>query len=325
MSDYAIVAANPGGPEVLQWQPRPETPRPDPFEVLVRTHAVGVNFIEIYQRSGVYPVPFPFTPGTEASGVIVAVGEQVPHLAVGDRVTTCEATATYAEHFTVRADRVVQVPESISFELAAAIPLQGLTAHYLHTSASNPKPGEWVLLHAGAGGVGLLLTQFLADKGVRVITTASTPKKREFSIGAGAEFSIPYENFTEAVREITHGDGVSVVYDSVGKDTFEGSIDALAVRGNFVLFGGSSGQVPPFDVQRLNSAGSLSITRPSLVHFLRSHEERMWRYREVLEANHRGSLEVNVGHTFPLAEARAAQEALESRATTGKVVLTTEA
>lgn len=167
MSDYAIVAANPGGPEVLQWQPRPETPRPDPFEVLVRTHAVGVNFIEIYQRSGVYPVPFPFTPGTEASGVIVAVGEQVPHLAVGDRVTTCEATATYAEHFTVRADRVVQVPESISFELAAAIPLQGLTAHYLHTSASNPKPGEWVLLHAGAGGVGLLLTQFLADKGVQ--------------------------------------------------------------------------------------------------------------------------------------------------------------
>lgn len=322
MNDYAIVAAKPGGPEVLEWRQRTEPPRPAANEILVRTKAVGVNFIEVYQRSGVYQVPSPFTPGTEASGIIEAVGSAVPHLNVGDRITTCEATATYAEHFTVRADKMVLIPESISFEVAAAIPLQGLLAHYLHTSASDPSPGRWVLLHAGAGGVGLLLTQMLSDKGVRVITTASTPEKRALSIEAGAEFSIPYENFTEQVREITHGEGVSVVYDSVGKDTFDASLDSLAVRGNFVLFGGSSGQVPPFDLQRLNSAGSLSITRPSLVHFLRSHEERAWRYREVLDAIQRGSLEIRVGHTFPLAEARAAHEALESRATAGKVVLT---
>lgn len=316
----AIAAQRSGGPEVLEWR-ETEVMEPGPGEVLVETAATGVNFIETYQRSGLYEVPFPFTPGAEAAGRIVAVGEGVTTLAVGDLITTAEARATYAERFVVDAVRAVRVPEGIDAETAAALPLQGLTAHYLATSAATPQTGDAVLVHAGAGGVGLLLTQLLTARGVRVLATASTPEKRELSLAAGAAEALPYENFADAVADLTGGAGVAVVYDGVGASTFDDSLRALRVRGELVLFGASSGPVPPFDLQRLNAGGSLSVTRPSLGHFLRTAEERAWRYGELFDAIAADQLDVRIGARFPLAEAAAAHTALESRGTTGKVIL----
>ena len=252
---------------------------------------------------------------------MTAVGDGVTEFAVGDRVTTSQARAAYAEQFLVDAALVARVPESVELALAGALPLQGVTAHYLANSSANPQPGEFALVHAGAGGVGLLLTQLLAARGVRVITTASSQEKRDLSRAAGAEHSIDYAGFAEAVRELTAGEGAHVAYDGVGKDTFDGSLDALRIRGELVLFGGASGQVPPVDLQRLNSGGSLSITRPTSTHFMRTAEERAWRYRELFQAISDGQLDVRIGARFPLAEARAAHEALEGRATTGKVLL----
>lgn len=320
----AIIAGQTGGPEVLTWREVPEV-HPAPGELLVRTLATGLNFIETYQRAGVYAVPMPFTPGAEAAGTVVALGDGVAGFSVGDRVVTAEARATYAEQFVVAAEKAVRVPthlaEVLTDEAAAALPLQGLTAHYLSTSASHPAPGDTVLVHAGAGGVGLLITQLLTARGVRVITTASTPEKRSLSLAAGAVESIPYDGFSDRVRELTAGAGVAVVYDGVGKDTFDASLASLRVRGEMVLFGGSSGQVPPLDLQRLNTGGSLSITRPTMGHFLRDTAERAWRYGELFDAIEAGTLEIRVGATFPLADAAAAHTALEGRATTGKVVL----
>lgn len=320
----AIIAERPGGPEVLSFTDAGAL-TPAPRELVVETTAVGVNFIETYQRSGLYPVQFPFTPGAEATGRVLAVGGEVEGVAVGDRVVTAEARASYAEQFVVAAEAAVRVPaalaEVLTDERAAALPLQGLTAHYLCTSVTRPEAGETVLLHAGAGGVGLLLTQLLAARGVRVITTASSEEKRDLSRAAGATESIGYSGFAEAVRELTGGEGVAAVYDGVGRDTFDGSLDALRVRGELVLFGGASGPVPPFDLQRLNSGGSLSVTRPSLGYFLRTAEERAWRYGELFGAIEAGTLDLRVGATFPLAEAAAAHRALEGRETTGKVVL----
>lgn len=317
----AITMTETGGPEVLQATDAP-SPAPGAGEVLVRTHAAGVNFIEIYQRTGGYPVSLPFTPGSEASGVVEQLGEGVTTLKVGDRVTTSEARGTYAELFTVAADRAVVVPDGVDLDTAAALPLQGITAHYLSTSVAHPGPGETVLLHAGAGGVGLLLTQLLAARDVRVITTTSDDEKAALSRAAGAWRTIPYEGFTEAVRELTDGDGVPVVYDGVGRATFDGSLAALAVRGLLVLFGAASGPVPPFELQRLNAGGSLSVTRPTIGHFLRSADERAWRYRDLFAALAAGELDVRVGGHFPLADAGAAQSALASRGTTGKLLLT---
>ena len=317
----AITMTETGGPEVLQATDAPP-PAPAPGEVLVRTHAAGINFIEIYQRTGGYPVSLPFAPGSEASGVVERLGDGVTTLAVGDRVTTCEARGTYAELFTVAAERAVIVPDEVDLDTAAALPLQGVTAHYLSTSVVHPGPGETVLLHAGAGGVGLLLTQLLAARDVRVITTTSDDEKAALSRAAGAWRTIPYAGFTEAVRELTDGDGVPVVYDGVGRATFDGSLAALAVRGLLVLFGAASGPVPPFELQRLNSGGSLSVTRPTIAHFLRSADERAWRYRDLFASLAAGELDVRVGTRFPLADAGAAQAALASRGTTGKVLLT---
>ncbi|SJN09692.1 Quinone oxidoreductase [Leucobacter sp. 7(1)] len=316
----AIIAQTTGGPDVLQIGEAAELAA-GPGELLVETAAVGVNFIETYQRSGIYAVPFPFTPGEEAAGRVLAVGTEVAGFTVGDLVTTTEAQATYAERFVVEAARAVPVPAGIDAETAAAIPLQGLTAHYLATSAAHPQPGDTVLVHAGAGGVGLLLTQLLTARGVRVITTASTPEKQELSRGAGAAEVLPYAGFADAVRDLTDGVGAAVVYDGVGKDTFDDSLRALRVRGELVLFGAASGPVPPFDLQRLNSGGSLSVTRPSLGHFLQSPEERAWRYGELFAAIAAGQLHLRIGARFPLAEAAAAHRALEGRATTGKVIL----
>ena len=317
----AIIAKEAGGPEVLSIQ-ETDAPTPGPGEVLVRTAAVGVNFIETYQRSGLYRVPLPFTPGAEAAGTVIAVGDGVAGVELGSLVATAEGRASYAEQFVVPAAAAVQVPSGITAEVAAALPLQGLTAHYLATSAARPESGETVLVHAGAGGVGLLLTQLLTARGVRVLTTVSTPEKRALSLAAGAVEALDYAEFADRARELTDGAGVAVVYDGVGKDTFDDSLRALRVRGELVLFGGASGPVPPFDLQRLNSGGSLSITRPSLGFYLRTPEERAWRYGELFEAIEAGTLDIRIGARFPLEAAAEAHRALEGRCTTGKVILT---
>lgn len=316
----AISVHETGEPDVLRLSAAPE-PIAGPGELLVHTHATGLNFIETYQRAGVYPLPLPFTPGAEASGTVLAVGAGVTRFAPGDRICTAEGHATYAERFVVRADRVARVPEGVSLETAAALPLQGLTAHYLARSVARPEAGETVLVHAGAGGVGLLLTQLLVARGVRVLSTASSPTKAALSRTAGAEEVLTYADFAERARDLTGGSGVSVVYDGVGRDTFDGSLEALRVRGTLALFGGASGQVPPVDPQRLNSGGSLNLTRPTLAHFLANPEERAWRYRELFTAVRSGALDVRIGARFPLADAGLAHAALEGRRTTGKVLL----
>lgn len=316
----AIVAAAPGGPEVLELQQVP-VPVPAAGELLVKVVAVGVNFIESYQRSGIYRVPFPFTPGAEASGQVVAVGEGVSGFAPGDPVATAEGTACYAEYAIIPAEKAIHVPAGVPMDIAAALPLQGMTAHYLMNSTYHVEPGQTVLLHAGAGGVGLLLTQMLKERGARVITTVSTEEKEDLSRVAGADEVLRYEAFAEAVRELTDGVGVDVVFDGVGKDTFDGSLASLRTRGMLVLFGGSSGQVPPFDLQRLNAGGSLTVVRPKLGDYLLNAQERSWRATEVFSAVAAGTLSARIGARFPLAEAGAAHTALQGRLTTGKVIL----
>lgn len=321
MTMRAITVEAAGGPEVLHQHDVTE-PRPESGEVLVQTAAIGVNFIETYQRAGVYKVRYPFTPGAEASGTVLEVGHGVTGFSPGDRVTTAGGYATYAEQFVAPASALAHVPDAIDLERAAALPLQGLTAHYLSTSASRVEAGDTVLVHAGAGGVGLLLTQLLTRRGVRVITTAGSEAKRDLSRAAGAIESLDYDGFADRVRGLTHGQGVAVVYDGVGKSTFDGSLDSLRVRGQMVLFGGASGQVPAFDLQRLNHGGSLWITRPTLGDFVRTEEETAWRYGELFAAVTSEKLQLRIGARFALEHAEAAHRALEGRTTTGKVLLT---
>jgi NADPH:quinone reductase len=317
---YVMQARTAGGPEVFE-RVEVEAPAPGPGQLLLRVASVGVNFIETYQRSGVYPVRYPFVPGTEAAGAIVAVGEGVAGFAVGDRVATAEGTGTYADHLLLDADLAVPVPAGVSDEVAGAVPLQGFTAHYLVNSSYEVKPGDTVLTYAGAGGVGGLLTQLLKLRGATVITTTSTPEKAELARSAGADHVIGYADVPERVRELTGGRGVDVVYDGIGKDTFQGSLAALRVRGTLVLFGGASGQVPPFDLQQLNAHGSLTVTRPKLGDFLLDARERQWRGGEIFGLVAEGKLKVRIGGRYPLSEAGAAHAALESRATTGKLLL----
>ncbi len=314
-------AVEAGGTEVFETV---EVPAPSPGEgqLLVKTAAAGVNFIETYQRSGVYPVEYPFVPGTEGAGEVIALGEGVEGFSVGQRVATTEAaTGTYASHFVVDAAKAVPVPEGVSDEQAAALPLQGVTAHYLINSTYKVSPGETVLTHAGAGGVGQVLTQLLKAKGARVITTTSTPEKAEIAQAAGADHVLDYENFAERVREITHGAGVPVVYDGVGKTTFTGSLDSLAVRGMLVLYGGASGQVPPYDLQDLNRRGGLYVTRPAVHWYLRNAEERSWRFTELFTALTEGQLNLSIGQRYRLEDAGQAHTDLENRRTTGKLLL----
>ncbi len=316
----AIVAATRGGPEVLQLAQVP-VPEAGPGELLVRIAAVGVNFIESYQREGIYPVQFPFTPGAEAAGTVVAVGPGVTAFAVGDRVATAEGIACYADYAIFPVETALPVPPSVPLDVAAALPLQGMTAHYLMNSSYHVEPGQTVLVHAGAGGVGLLLTQLLKERGARVITTVYTDEKEELSRVAGADEVLRYQGFAEAVRELTDGVGVDVVYDGVGKDTFDGSLASLRTRGTLVLFGGASGQVPPFDIQRLNAGGSLTVMRPKLGDYLQNAKERLWRSTEVFNAASAGILTARIGARYPLAQAGAAHTALQGRLTTGKVIL----
>ncbi|MEV7605608.1 quinone oxidoreductase [Paenarthrobacter sp. NPDC089322] len=317
---HAIVAQQPGGPEVLEYASA-EPPAPGPGQLLVKVAAAGVNFIETYQRSGTYKVEYPFTPGAEAAGTVAAVGEGVEEFAVGDRIATAEGAKTYAEYTVVDATKALPVPAGVDDHTAAALPLQGITAHYLMNSSFRVEPGHTVLLHAGAGGVGLLLTQLLKARGARVITTVSSDEKADLSKLAGADEVLRYDGFADKVRELTDGEGVNVVYDGVGKDTFDDSLRSLRIRGAMVLFGAASGPVPPFDPQRLNSGGSLTLTRPTMGHFLQNTHERRWRSAEIFEAAAKGTLAVRIGATYALSEAAQAHRDLEGRRTTGKVLL----
>ncbi|PFG42906.1 NADPH2:quinone reductase [Isoptericola jiangsuensis] len=324
---HAVVARSAGGPEVLSAVELPD-PAPGPGDLLVRVAAAGVNFIDTYRRAGVYPMEFPHVVGSEGAGVVEAVGADTTGFAIGDRVAWDAAPGSYAELAVVRAANAVRVPDGLDLTTAAALPLQGMTAHYLVASTFEVGPGHDVLLHAGAGGVGLLLTQLAVARGARVITTVSTPEKAALSSAAGAAHTIDYARMDDVttelpavVRDLTDGDGVHVVYDGVGAATFDASLASLRRRGMLVLFGGASGQVPPFDPQRLNSGGSLYVTRPTLAHYTATRAELEWRAGEVLRAAADGDLDVRVGATFPLAEAAAAHRALEGRATTGKVLL----
>jgi NADPH2:quinone reductase len=316
----AIVMTEAGGPEVLKLVTR-ATPTPGPGEILVRVEAVGVNFIDIYRRQGVYVMPLPHTPGEECAGVIEAVGEGVNGLQVGDRVVSAQAAGSYAQHVVYKASGAVRIPDDVTFEQAAGVFLQGLTAHYLCTSVFDVQPGHTVLIHAGAGGVGLLLTQLCKSRGATVITTTSTDEKAELSRGAGADYVLGYTGFGEKVREITGGLGVDVAFDGVGKDTFDESLTSIRRRGTMACFGAASGLVPPVDIMKLHKNGSLMLTRPNLWDFIATPEDLQWRSGELLGAVGAGKLDVRIGARYPLAEAGAAQEALLGRGTTGKVLL----
>ncbi|MFI7484160.1 quinone oxidoreductase family protein [Kocuria sp. M1R5S2] len=316
-----VMVEQAGGPEVLTLGERPDL-EPGPHQLLVETRATGVNFIEVYQREGVYPVEHPFTPGSEGMGVVRAVGAEVRSFAPGDRVTTSQASRTYADAFLVDDDKALRVPDGVSDEVAAAVPLQGLTAHYLVRSTYPVREGDVAVITAGAGGVGGLAVQLLKSRGATVVALVGSPEKAETARSLGADVAlVGYEGFAASVRELTGGRGADVVYDSVGKDTFDESLKALRTRGTLVLFGGSSGQVPPFDLQGLAKHGSLYVTRPTLNDYLLNEEERSRRAGELFDAVLDGSLRIRVAETFPLAEARRAHEVLEARTAQGKLLL----
>ena len=317
---HAIVAREAGGPEVLEYR-EVERPVPGPGQLLIKVGAAGVNFIDTYKRGGIYKVPYPFTPGSEAAGTVESVGNGATAFAPGDRVATAEGIDCYADYALVDEDAALPVPDGIDDFTAAALPLQGMTAHYLMNSTFKVESGHKVLLHAGAGGVGLLLIQLLKARGAEVITTVSTADKEELARGAGADHVLRYDGFAARAREITGGTGVDVVFDGVGKDTFDGSLEALRIRGMLVLFGAASGPVPPVDPQRLNAGGSLFLTRPTMGHYLRDAAERRWRSDEIFAAAADGTLDVRIGARYPLSQAAQAHRDLEGRHTTGKVIL----
>jgi len=318
----AIFAHQTGGPEVLCLEDH-DPGEPGPGAVRIRVIAAGVNFIDVYFRTGTYPRPVPFVCGLEGAGVVEAVGAGVTEAEPGDRVAWAGVPGSYATHLVAPADRVVAVPKQVSDTLAAAAMLQGMTAHYLVHGCRETRPGDIVVVHAAAGGTGLLLVQLLKRAGAHVIGTCSTAEKAAIARAAGADDVIRYteEDFAEGVRSITSGRGVDVVYDSVGRDTFEGSLQALRPRGLLVLFGQSSGSVPPFDLNRLNGAGSLFVTRPSLAHYTADSKELQKRAKAVFDAIAEESLEIRIGGEFPLSEAADAHRAIEGRATSGKLLL----
>ncbi|GAA3039583.1 quinone oxidoreductase [Gordonia defluvii] len=320
---HAILVTEHGGPEVLAWCAEPD-PVPGPGQVLVDTRAVGVNFIDTYLRRGLYPSDPPYIPGSEGAGLVCALGDGVSELTVGDRVAWCDAPGSYAEKVVVDAGRAVRIPDTIPADVAGTMLLQGLTADYLLDGAAHPKRGDTILVHAGAGGVGLILTQLAVAAGISVITTVSSDEKEVLSRRAGAAQVMRYEpDLAARVRDLTNGKGVSVVYDGVGADTSEASLAATAVRGTIVLFGAASGPVPPFDLQRLNPAGSLSVTRPTLAHFIADPAEFALRTDRFVTAVADGSVRIRVGAHYPLADAAQAHRDLEARATTGSIALMT--
>jgi NADPH2:quinone reductase len=290
---------------------------------LIHIEASGVNFIDTYFREGRYPAKLPFTLGQEAAGTVVATGAEVTSVKAGDRVAWCGIPGTYAEFAVAPSERLVPIPESVSAEQAAAAILQGMTAHYLAHSAYPIQSGDEVLIHAGAGGTGLLLTQMAKARGARVFTTVSTEEKAKLSRAAGADEVILYthQDFAAEVKRLTDGRGLPVVYDSVGKSTFEQSLTCLRPRGLMVLFGGASGAVPPFDLIRLSTMGSLYITRPTLKDYVATRSDLMTRAADVLNGVAAGTLKLRLEHTYPLVDAAQAHRDLESRKTTGKLLL----
>jgi len=318
----AIRVTEPGGPDVLVLRDAPE-PEAGPGEARVRIHATGVNYVDVYHRTGLYPKPLPFTPGVEGAGVVEAVGPDVHEVAVGDRVAWAMHPGSYAEAAAIPAWRLVRVPDALSLDTAAALMVQGMTAHYLVESTFLVSPGDVAVVHAAAGGVGLLLVQLAKAAGAVVIGTCSTEAKEALVRSAGADHVIRYTEtpFLARVERITDGAGANVVYDSVGRATFRDSLACLRPRGFLVLFGQSSGKVEPFDPAALASGGSLFLTRPSLADYTRDRREIEWRAGDLFDQTARGALEVRIHDVLPLAEVAAAHRLLESRATSGKLLL----
>jgi len=298
-------------------------PTPKPNEALVEIKASGVNFIDVYFREGRYPAPLPFINGQEAAGIVKEVGAEASGVNVGDRVAYTSSLGSYAEYAAVPAARLVRVPDGLSFEQAAAAMLQGMTAHYLLNSTYKLQPGETALIHAAAGGVGLLLVQMAKKIGARVIATAGTEEKAQLARNAGADECIIYTqaDFATETKRLTDGKGVHVVYDGVGKATFDKDLEVLRPRGYLVLFGGSSGAVPPFDLIKLSQKGSLFITRPTLAHYTAKREELEWRANDVLGSIARGELHLRIHKAYKLEEAEQAHRDLEGRNTSGKLLL----
>jgi len=318
----AIQVKQTGGPEVLQLADSP-VPEAKPNEAVVKIAASGVNFIDVYQREGRYSVPLPFVPGQEGAGVVTSVGPEVKSVKPGDRVAWTSVLGSYAEYAAVPGERLVQIPQGVSDQHAAAVMLQGMTAHYLSHDTFPLKRGQTALVHAAAGGVGLLLVQMAHNIGAGVIATVSTDEKAKLARQAGADEIILYTqtDFETETKRLTGGKGVDVVYDSVGKTTFEKGLNVLRTRGMMVLFGGSSGAVPPFDLIQLSSKGSLYITRPSLAHYIATTEELRARSSAVFQLIVEGKLKLRIEHTYPLADAEKAHRDLEGRRTTGKLLL----
>jgi len=318
----AILVPKTGGVEVLAFTDVPD-PKPKPNEAIVKIAASGVNFIDVYFREGRYPITPPFIVGQEASGVVSEVGSDVKGFKPGDRVAYTGITGAYAEYEAVPADRLVRVPAGITDHQAAAALLQGMTAHYLTRSTYPLKPGDIALVHAAAGGVGLLLVQMAKGLGARVIATVSTEEKAKLAREAGADDVIFYttQDFEVETKRLTDGKGVHVIYDGVGKTTFDQDLNVLRPRGYLALFGASSGAVPPFDLNRLAQKGSLFITRPTLVHHIASHEELQQRAGDVLNMIASGKLKLRIEHLYALKDAQQAHRDLEGRKTTGKLLL----
>src|SRR4051794_34478132 len=318
----AIVVTRTGGPEVLEARDEPD-PQPGAGQVLVEVEAAGVNFRDIYEREGAggYTNEPPFVAGAEGAGTVTAVGEGAGELSVGDRVAWSNAPGSYAERVVVDVERAVPVPDGVTTEVAAAVLLQGMTAHYLAVDTYPVQPGDPVLVHAAAGGVGLLLTQIVKLRGGRVIATTGSEEKAELARGAGADHVIGYDGFADRARELAGRAGVAVVYDGVGKATFDESLTALRPRGFMVLYGAASGPVDPVDPQRLHAGGSLNLTRPGLPHYIATTHELRFRAAEVFGWIADRRLDVRIGARYPLEEARQAQEDLAARKTTGKVLL----
>ncbi|MBS2533009.1 quinone oxidoreductase [Catenulispora sp. NF23] len=321
----AIVVGQTGGPEVLQLSDVND-PEPGPGELLVKVGAAGVNFTEIYSRIGLYPIEPPFTPGAEVAGHVLAVGEGVTDFKAGDRVASADARGSYAEQVIVPAERAVPVPDGVDIETAAAVLLQGMTAHYLTQSTYPIKAGETALVHAAAGGMGLLLIQMVKAAGAKVIGTVSSAEKAKLAAEAGADEVIRYdqlsgEELAAEVRSRNGGQGVHVVYDGVGKDTFDASLASLRVRGMLVSFGNASGPVPPVAPLRLMQGGSLFLTRPTLGSYIAARQELEWRAGDLFRWLQDGTLSVRIGATYPLGQAAQAQTDMESRKTTGKLLL----
>jgi NADPH:quinone reductase len=324
MSDdvRAVVVREPGGPDVLEVQTRP-MPEPDAGQLVVEVAASGVNFKDVYQREGTYPVATPFVLGGECAGTVTAVGPGVVSVSVGDRVATAAGAGTHATHAVVAEASAVPVPDGVELDVAAAAMLQGMTAHYLVNSTYPLRAGEVALVHAAAGGVGQLLVQLAKAKGARVVATVGSAAKVDVATAAGADEVIRYDEVDDlaaAVRELV-SDGVHVAYDGVGKATFEASLGSLRRRGLLALFGAASGQVPPFDLQRLNPAGSLFVTRPTLDHYVADRDELLWRSGDLFRTIASGELRIEIGGRYGLDEAAQAYRDLEGRGTTGKLLI----